>query len=166
MSAPHEPARHDQPERSGSMGHPDPVRCLEEVSVDLVELLRSGIDPALVALGEWTVSDVAAHLAGLMGVYEGFVHGEVDDADSNVESAATRIARANALGVAGRDAMSFDDIVDEFETAVRSLIDELGRHDPAEAISLWQARPGQGRGSGRLMGRTPPWWRSPLVSHP
>jgi len=137
------PARRDRPEPSGPMGDPDPVRCLEEVSVNLVELLRSGVDPDVVALGEWTVSDVAAHLAGLMGVYEGFVRGEVDDADSDVESAATRIARANALGVTGREAMSFDDIVDEFEAAVCSLVDELRRHDPAEAISLWQARPGR-----------------------
>jgi len=138
-----EPARHDGPDTSGPMGDPDPVRCLEEVSVDLVELLRSGIDPDAVALGEWTVRDVAAHLAGLMGVYEGFVRGEVDDADSDVESAATRIARANALGVAGREAMSLDDVVDEFEASVRSFIDEVRGHDPAEAISLWQARPGR-----------------------
>jgi uncharacterized protein (TIGR03083 family) len=138
-----EPTRRDRPERCGPMGDPDPVRCLEEVSVDLVELLRSRVDPDVVALGEWTVSDVAAHLAGLMGIYEGFVRGDVDDADSDVESAASRIARANALGVTGRDAMSFDDIVDEFKGAVRSLIDELRRHDPAEAISLWQARPGR-----------------------
>ena len=143
MSMPYESARPDRPEGSGSMSHPDPVRCLEEVSVDLVELLRSGLDPDVVALGEWTVCDVAAHLAGLMGVYEGFVRGEVDDADRDVESAATRIARANALGVAGREAMSFDDIVDGFDAAVRSLIDELRGHDPAEAISLWQARPGR-----------------------
>ena len=143
MSTPREPARHDRPEWSGSMSHPDAVRCLQEVSVDLVELLRSGVDPDVVALGEWTVRDVAAHLAGLMGVYEGFVRGEVDDADREVESAVTRIARANALAVAGRDTMSFDDIVDEFEAAVGSLIDVLGRHDPAEAISLWQARPGR-----------------------
>ena len=219
MSTPCEPARHDRPEWSGSMSHPDAVRCLQEVSVDLVELLHTRLDPDVVALGKWTVRDVAAHLAGLMGVYEAFVHGEVDDADSDVESAATRIARANALAVAGRDAMSFDDIVDEFEAAVRSLIDELGRHDPAEAISLWQARPGrpdvvaglavsellvhgddiahareatvahpgrggsrglastrlgvtvgarpgQGPGSGRLVGRAPPRRRNPLVPHP
>ena len=121
----------------------DPVRYLGEVSADLVGLLRSGIDPDVVALGEWTTRDVAAHLAGLMGVYAGFVRGEVDDGDSDVESAASRIARANALGVAGRATMSFDDIVDEIESAVRSFVDELARHDPAEDISLWQARPGQ-----------------------
>lgn len=122
---------------------PDPVRCLEEVSADLVGLLRSGIDPEVVALGEWTIRDVAAHLAGLMGVYAGFVRGEVDDGDSDVESAASRIARANALGVAGRAAMSFDDIVDEIESGVCSFVGELSCHDPAEAISLWQARAGQ-----------------------
>ncbi len=141
MSTLNKLARHERPK--GSTSRPDPVRCLEEVSVDLVELLRSGVDPDVVALGEWTVGDVAAHLAGLMGVYEGFVRGEVDDADRDVESAADRIARANALDVAGREAMSLDDIVDELDAAVRSLIDELRRHDPAEAISLWQARPGR-----------------------
>lgn len=122
---------------------PDPVRYLEEASGDLVGLLRSGIDPDVVTLGEWTTKDVAAHLAGLMGVYAGFVRGDIDDDDSDVESAPNRIARANALCVADRATMSFDDIVDEIGSAVRSFVDELARHDPAEAISLWQARPGQ-----------------------
>ena len=143
MLALNEPARYERLGPSGSMGDPDPVWRLEEVSVDLVELLRSGVDPNVVALGEWTVRDVAAHLADLMGVYQGFVRGEVDYADSDAESSATRIARSNARGIAGRATMSFGDIVDAFETAVRSLIDELRGHDPAEAISLWQARPGR-----------------------
>jgi len=122
---------------------PDPVRYLEEASADLVRLLRSGIDPDVVALGDWTTRDVAAHLAGLMGVYTGFVRGEVDDDDSDVESAASRIARSNALGVAARATMSFDDLVDEIESAVCSFVGELTCHDPAEVISLWQARPGR-----------------------
>lgn len=122
---------------------PDPVRYLEEAAADLAGLLRSGIDPDVIVLGDWTTRDVAAHLAGLMDVYTGFVRGEVDDDDSDVESARSRIARANALGVAGRATMSFDDIVDEIESGVCSFVGELRCHDPAEAISLWQARAGQ-----------------------
>ena len=103
-------------------------------------MLRSGVDPEAVAMGDWTVRDVAAHLAGLMDTYRGFVGGDIDEIVEG-ESAAQRIARGNASCVQDRSAVPFDAVVDAVETAVGRLVEELAAHDPEETVQAWQARP-------------------------
>lgn len=118
----------------------DTTGHLEQVAGEVVSVLRSGIDPDAVAMGDWTVRDVAAHLAGLMDTYRGFVRGDIDEIVED-ESAAQRIARGNASCVQDRAAVPFDAVVDAVETAVGRLVDELAARDPAETVQAWQARP-------------------------
>lgn len=69
---------HSEQDQTGVLSQPDVAglaAAIEEVGGRIGTLLRLGLDPETTALGHWTVTDLAVHLAIGADIYQGMLQG-------------------------------------------------------------------------------------------
>ncbi|MGN6791461.1 MAG: maleylpyruvate isomerase family mycothiol-dependent enzyme [Streptosporangiaceae bacterium] len=99
----------------------------------LVTMLRAGPDPAAVAVGSWTVRDVAAHVAGGAELYDQLARGSPSPARS-IET----ITALNDQILGTLAGQSVQVLADRIETAVAGLLTAADRH-PSDPDVPWHA---------------------------
>jgi hypothetical protein len=113
--------------------------ALEEVTPRLLQMLRSVQRPDAIAVGEWTVADVAAHLshlsAGELIVAQSVGLPPADgmpDLGNDIIAAATRF---NAISLGGDSERDLSVLADRIEGHVTQFIETMGSANGGEPVT-------------------------------
>lgn len=106
---------------------------IDELSARVAGMIRSAPDPSAPAVGEWSLKEVAAHLAGMGGLYRSYAAGE----GSPVRSF-EGIAAFNEERLRGHADEGLAQLADGLEGGMKETVEEL-RGAGGERVVPWIA---------------------------
>ena len=110
--------------------------ALQRVGGELCSLVRSGADGGVIVTGaEWTIGDVAAHVALGTEAYVGYVGGATDAFVDVSDIAGGSLARSNAARLEADPRRDLGELADRLGAALSALLDATHGRDGKDAVT-------------------------------